>query len=246
MSAYSPINGEIRGDFHTHTTYGSDDGGLSAGHIRAELDSPGGLSFVAITDHNTIAPETFALAREYAGHIIVGEEIKTKSGSEVIGLYLKEVIQKGLPALETVKQIYEQDGIPYIPHPFLPNRHGMSWQELTELYEALREERGKVEMVVERYNSRAWTLRSTREADLWASIFQVPTAVGSDAHGPKGWGKAYTVLDGYPDRATFTSLLNQHHNGGQRRAGVAGRIQPASNKVGKRLGWQRAQTANWQ
>lgn len=230
-----------------HTTYGSSDGGLSVGHIRAELDSPGGLSFVAITDHNTIAPETFALAREYAGHVIVGEEVMTASGSEVIGLFLKEVIRKGLPVLETVRQIYDQDGIPYIPHPFQPSRHGMPWVELTDLYETLREERGEVEMVLERFNRRAWTSRSTREAELWASLYKVPTAVGSDAHGPKGWGKAYTVLDGYPDRATFTSLLSSHRNGGrQHHAGIVERLQPASNKVGKRLGWQRAQTANWQ
>ena len=50
--------------------------------------------------------------------MIVGEEIKTASQGEVIGLFLSELIPRGLTLEETIARIHEQGGLVYVPHPF--------------------------------------------------------------------------------------------------------------------------------
>ncbi len=50
--------------------------------------------------------------------VIVGEEVKTAEQGEVIGLFLKEKIPKGLTMAETIAAIREQGGLVYVPHPF--------------------------------------------------------------------------------------------------------------------------------
>ena len=50
--------------------------------------------------------------------VIVGEEVKTASQGEVIGLFLQEKIPRGLTLAETVAEIRRQGGLVYVPHPF--------------------------------------------------------------------------------------------------------------------------------
>lgn len=79
-----------------------------------------GVNMLGVTDHDTTAG---ALAlKKVIGKgvkIIVGEEIKTRQG-EIVGLFLNKEIQPNLDALDTVKQIKDQGGVVYIPHPFDP------------------------------------------------------------------------------------------------------------------------------
>ncbi len=56
------------------------------------------------------------MAEKLGDRIIVGEEIMTTSG-EIIGLYLKEKIPAGLSTIRDDKEIKEQGGLVYIPHP---------------------------------------------------------------------------------------------------------------------------------
>jgi len=79
-----------------------------------------GISVLCITDHNSILGAL--RAREYAKQfsdieVVVGEEIGTEEG-EIIGLFLKEGIPKGLPIRETIRRIREQGGLVIAPHPF--------------------------------------------------------------------------------------------------------------------------------
>ncbi len=50
--------------------------------------------------------------------VIVGEEVKTAGQGEVIGLFIKEKIPRGLSLQETVAEIKRQGGLVYVPHPF--------------------------------------------------------------------------------------------------------------------------------
>ena len=50
--------------------------------------------------------------------MIPGEEVKTDDQGEVIGLFLREEIPRGMSFAETVAAIREQEGIVYLPHPF--------------------------------------------------------------------------------------------------------------------------------
>ena len=79
-----------------------------------------GIRVLCITDHNSILGAL--RARDYAERfsdieIVVGEEITANEG-EIIGLFLKEGIPKGLPVRETIERIRAQGGLVIAPHPF--------------------------------------------------------------------------------------------------------------------------------
>ena len=81
-----------------------------------------GIDIQAITDHNEIWGAQ--RLRELAGDdltVIVGEEVSTSEG-EIIGLFLKEKIPKGLSPEETVAEIKAQGGLVLLPHGFDPAR----------------------------------------------------------------------------------------------------------------------------
>lgn len=82
-----------------------------------------GLDRIAITDHNALHV-ALEMAERHPSHIIPGEEVKTGEGIDVIGLYLHTVIPKGTPALDTCRQIREQGGIVYLPHPYAGGKGG--------------------------------------------------------------------------------------------------------------------------
>src|SRR5690606_42124931 len=50
--------------------------------------------------------------------ILVGEEVKTREGFDLIGLFLRELIPRGTPAREVAERIRDQGGVVYLPHPF--------------------------------------------------------------------------------------------------------------------------------
>ena len=84
-------------------------------HAEAE-----GLGAIAVTDHNVFGGALEAVERARGRDLIVipGEEVKTDDQGEVIGLFLREEIPRGMSFAETVAAIREQEGIVYLPHPF--------------------------------------------------------------------------------------------------------------------------------
>src|SRR5476651_1259911 len=116
-------------DLHTHSE-ASPDGSLKLTDYQKMLIQ-GRLSYIAITDHNTIE---FALQAhaELGEHIIVGEEIKAIQG-EIIGLFLTKPIPPGLTARKTCDLILDQGGLIYIPHPFEKVRSGVSATTLQQI-----------------------------------------------------------------------------------------------------------------
>ena len=185
----------IKVDLHTHST-ASYDGGISAKQYQRAIDSKT-LDYIAITDHNRI---DFAeeLQLKLGEHIIVGEEIMTSEG-EVIGLFLDTAIEPGLTPLETIKQIKNQGGIVYIPHPFETVRKG--------LHPALLEELAEHIDVVEVCNGRAFFQNRSEQAVVWTRINHKLGAASSDAHGLRGLGKTYTSLSAIPTRENLLELL---------------------------------------
>ena len=73
-----------------------------------------------MTDHNVFggALEAVELARDRDLIVIPGEEVKTDGQGEVIGLFLREEIPRGLTFADTIAAIKEQGGLVYLPHPF--------------------------------------------------------------------------------------------------------------------------------
>lgn len=173
-------------DFHTHST-ASPDGGISATQYKKLLSS-GRLDAVAVTDHNRI-DFAQALQQELGDQVIIGEEIMTSEG-EIVGLFLKEVVPPKLSALETVKAIKKQGGLVYIPHPFETIRKGLQASDLEAIKDYID--------VIEVYNGRAMLQNRTAKTMEWTQKHGVLGAASSDAHGVKGVGYTYTVLEALP------------------------------------------------
>jgi predicted metal-dependent phosphoesterase TrpH len=209
-------------DLHTHSIK-SHDGGISADQYHRALRS-NRLDYIAITDHNRI---DFALnlQAKMGEQIIVGEEIMTTTG-EIVGLYLKEKIKPGLSPLETVKQIKEQGGIVYIPHPFETVRKGLHEGILDELVDYID--------IVEVCNGRAFFQNRSQQAVVWARLNNKLAAASSDAHGYQGLGATYTSLIRRPTSSNILGLLD---NGIPMtgRPSVRALLYPKLNRLRKKL-----------
>lgn len=184
-------------DLHTHSE-GSHDGGISPYQYQKIIEN-NTLNYIAITDHNTI--DTALKIQDALGEkIIIGEEIMTLDG-EVIGLYLHKPVPAGLSFANTIQLIKDQNGIVYIPHPFETVRKGMH-PELLDAHSADID-------IIEICNGRALLQNRSAQAVVWSRLNHVSGAASSDAHGPKGIGTTYTIVNAPPTRDNIVAQLRQ-------------------------------------
>jgi predicted metal-dependent phosphoesterase TrpH len=192
-------------DLHTHSE-ASWDGGTRFDDYEAILQR-GVLDGVAITDHNLIAPETFALAAQYFGHVIVGEEITTVdvdgSKTEILGWGLKKQIPRGLSIVEAGQAIRSQGGLVGLPHGLDKRRKGATYKGVLALHAAVGID------AAEGSNARSTNRTYERIMQLWAARAGVPVWSGSDAHGVRALGKAYTRVAELPTLENLVELLHE-------------------------------------
>jgi dephospho-CoA kinase len=181
--------GTLRLDLHLHTA-GSWDC-LSDPHAVLERARSRGLDRIAITDHNRLGV-ALRMAEQFPRHVIPGEEVKTAEGIDVIGLYLSREIAKGTPAVETVEQIREQGGIPYLPHPYAGGKGGGGKyaEELAPLMD-----------VVEVFNARLHPGRLNAPARDLANRHKRLAGAGSDAHTLREIGGVWVQVPGHANDA---------------------------------------------
>lgn len=208
-------------DLHTHSI-ASRDGGIKPKQYRKALQK-GLLDCVAVTDHNTIVAAKL-LRKELGKAIIVGEEISSLEG-DIIGLFLKEKVEAGQSAIETVKAIKEQGGLVYIPHPFETIRKGLTSVALQKIKDYVD--------IVEVYNGRAWAQNRAREAATWATLNEKAHAASSDAHGSRGLGHSYTFIDSAPAPDNLVAALHSHAKLVTKRAPVHTLLYPKINRLKK-------------
>lgn len=182
-------------DLHTHSV-ASPDGGITAEQYAHAL-STNILDVIAVTDHNTI-DFAVGLQKQLGDRIIVGEEIMT-TGGEIIGLFLTEKIRAGLSPLETIKQIKEQDGLVYVPHPFESIRKGLHPAAMEELVDYID--------IVEVCNGRAFLQNRSAQTVIWTKLNRLTSAASSDAHGIRGLGKTYTRVKKLPAAHELVEIL---------------------------------------
>jgi predicted metal-dependent phosphoesterase TrpH/glycosyltransferase involved in cell wall biosynthesis len=167
-------------DLHMHTSWSHDcavDPAELVEHAEEE-----GLGAIAVTDHNAFggALEVAELARGRTLSVIKGEEIKTDSQGEVIGLFLREEIPRGMPFADTIAAIREQGGLVYLPHPF---------DRLHSIPEPATIMRHLADFdVFEVYNARLLFEAYNDEALRFASKYNLTMGAGSDAHVLQGVG----------------------------------------------------------
>ena len=170
----------ILADLHMHTSWSHDCTVDPADLIMyAEANA---LGAIAVTDHNALggALETAELARGLDLVVIPGEEIKTDGQGEVIGLFLREEIPRGLSFEQTVQAIKAQGGLVYLPHPF-DRMHSIPAPD------TLRRHLADID-VFEVYNARLLFEAYNDEALRFARKYNLTMGAGSDAHVLQGVG----------------------------------------------------------
>jgi predicted metal-dependent phosphoesterase TrpH len=181
---------------------------------------------LVITDHNEI-DGALRLKEMDPDRVIVGEEVKTKEGFDVIGIFVGELIPRGTPARETCIRIREQGGIVYLPHPFDGSRSGGP-----HLIEALSD----LIDVVEVHNARCWPTRLNDRALAWAEEKGKLMGAGSDAHTVAEIGRGYVEVPNFePTRDSFLRALSQGKVAGMVNTSPAYRLASTWAKVRKRL-----------
>ncbi|HTZ04456.1 MAG TPA: glycosyltransferase [Gaiellaceae bacterium] len=170
----------IVADLHMHTHW-SHDCSVEVDDLIDHAEAEG-LGAIAVTDHNVFggALEAVESARGRRLTVIPGEEIKTDGQGEVIGLFLKEEIPRGLPFADTVAAIRAQGALVYVPHPF-DRMHSIP--DPATLHRHLAE----ID-VFETYNARLLFEAYNDEAVRFARKYNLTAGAGSDAHVLQGVG----------------------------------------------------------
>jgi predicted metal-dependent phosphoesterase TrpH len=170
----------ILADLHMHTSW-SHDCAIEVAELLDHAEAEG-LGAIAVTDHNVFggALEAVELARGRDLIVIPGEEVKTDGQGEVIGLFLREEIPRGMSFADTVAAIKEQGGIVYLPHPF---------DRLHSIPDPATLQRHLADIdVFEVYNARLLFEAYNEEALRFASKYNLTMGAGSDAHVLQGLG----------------------------------------------------------
>jgi dephospho-CoA kinase len=186
-------------DMHVHTRLSFDCRSRPDAVVARAVER--GLSRVCITDHNEIEA-ALDLAERHPDHVIPGEEVKTREGVDIIGLFLREWIPKGTPAQETCERIRDQGGLVYIPHPFA-GRKGGGGRILSVVADLVD--------IVEGFNARIHRPSLNDRARSWAAERGLPLGAGSDAHTLGEIGNGYVEMPAF--RADAASFLAAVRNG---------------------------------
>jgi predicted metal-dependent phosphoesterase TrpH/glycosyltransferase involved in cell wall biosynthesis len=170
----------IVADLHLHTSW-SHDCSIDVDDLLDHAEAQG-LGAIAVTDHNVFggALEAVEKARGRRLVVIPGEEVKTAEQGEVIGLFLREEIPRGMSFGDTIAAIRAQGGLVYLPHPF-DRMHAIP--EPATLHRHLAE----ID-VFEVYNARLLFEAYNDEALRFARKYNLRPGAGSDAHVLAGIG----------------------------------------------------------
>jgi len=215
----------VRVDMHSHTRRSFDC--LTDPRDLLRVVRARGIDRIFVTDHNAI--DAALRLREVAPEtILVGEEIKTREGFDLIGLFLTELIPRGTPAREAAESIRAQGGVVYLPHPFDLRRSGAGPRHAEALSDLID--------VVEVHNARCLSRRTNELALRWAEARKKLQGAGSDAHTAAELGSGFVEMPDFaPDRDSFLTALAGGVVAGQIRSSPVYRLASTYAKLHKRV-----------
>jgi len=186
-------------DLHMHTDHSHDC--ATPVEVLLATARAQGLGAIAVTDHNEIsgALEAAAQGPEYGVKVIVAEEVKTADQGEIIGLFLRERIPRGMTLAETVAAIRDQDGLVYVPHPFDRMHSVPDYEHLLTIVEDID--------AMEVYNPRVAIGSFNEEAERFAAKYRIVAGAGSDAHVAAGLGSTRVRLRDFDGPEEFLESL---------------------------------------
>jgi predicted metal-dependent phosphoesterase TrpH len=177
-------------ELHCHTSASFDS--LANPMAVAQAAARRGLTHLAVTDHDRI--DAALRLRDSAPPeltIIIGEEVKTADG-DLIAVFLREVVQPGMSAVETIAAVREQGGLVGIPHPF-DRMRGFGRKSGTKL-----ESIASLVDWVEAYNARVIGGSANEKAAQFAREHGLPGVSASDSHTVMEVGVTYNIVNGDP------------------------------------------------
>jgi len=186
-------------DLHMHTDHSSDCATPVEVLLATARDQ--GLGAIAVTDHNEVsgALDAQRKADRFGVKVIVGEEVKTADQGEVIGLFLTELIPRGMTLQETVAEIRRQGGVVYVPHPFDRMHSVPDYEHLLAVVDDVD--------AIEVYNPRVAIGSFNEEAARFAAKYRIPAGAGSDAHVAQGLGSVRIAMPDFDGPEEFLEAL---------------------------------------
>jgi len=185
-------------EFHCHTIY-SDDSMSTLKDVLKKCEERG-VDRLAITDHNTIRGALRAKEMD-PERVIVGEEILTAEGGEILAWFVKEELPGNLPALEAMQRLKEQGAYISLSHPFDFSRHGWTRAQLESVLPYLD--------AVEVFNSRTLSPELNKRAARFAAEHELAGTVGSDAHLLMEVGRTTMSLPPFNNAAELREVILQ-------------------------------------
>jgi predicted metal-dependent phosphoesterase TrpH len=155
-----------------------------------------GLSPIVLTDHDGIEGATALI--DAGEPVVIGQEILTTEG-ELIGLFLRAAIPKGLSPEETVAAIKEQGGLVYLEHPYDVTRRHLREEAIERIAPDID--------IVEVFNGRSQPPELNRRAEELRSTLGVPAGAGSDAHTLREIGSVYIEMEAFDGAHDFVVKL---------------------------------------
>jgi len=196
-------------DLHLHTCASKDCATRPADVVRIAKQK--GLDRICITDHNSIEGALAAKAID-PEFVIVGEEILTEFGGEILAFFVSEWIPPRLPHRQIIERLKDQGAVISISHPFDRHRN-RPWPE-----EVLEEILVDID-AIETFNARAIHVEDNERAKKFAAQHQLPATAGSDAHSGLEIGAAYVKIPAFDSAQEFRAGVKQ--------ATIHGRLSPA-------------------
>ncbi|MFI5005739.1 MAG: CehA/McbA family metallohydrolase, partial [Solirubrobacterales bacterium] len=190
-------------DLHMHTDHSHDC--ATPVEVLLATAREQGLGAIAVTDHNEVsgALEARELAESLGPHppvkVVVGEEVKTASQGEVIGLFIEERIPRGLTLAETVAEIKRQGGVVYVPHPFDRMHAVPDYEHLLGVLEEVD--------AIEVFNPRVAIGAFNEEAARFAAKYRIAAGAGSDSHVAQGLGSVRVRMRDFEGPQEFLQAL---------------------------------------
>jgi predicted metal-dependent phosphoesterase TrpH/glycosyltransferase involved in cell wall biosynthesis len=187
-------------DLHMHTDHSPDC--ATPVEVLLETARDRGLGAIAITDHNEVsgALEAHEMAQGIDGlQVIVAEEVKTAEQGEVIGLFIKERIPRGMTMAETIAEIRRQGGLIYVPHPFDRLHSVPDYEHLLDIVEEID--------ILEVFNPRVALTAFNEEAERFASKYRIVPGAGSDSHVAQGLGSVRVRIRDFEGPQEFLEAM---------------------------------------
>ncbi len=190
-------------DLHMHTDHSHDC--ATPVEVLLATAREQGLGAIAVTDHNEVsgALEARAQADSLDPHppvkVIVGEEVKTATEGEVIGLFIEERIPRGMTLAETIAEIKRQGGVVYVPHPFDRMHAVPDYEHLLGVLDEVD--------AIEVFNPRVAIGAFNEEAARFAAKYRIPAGAGSDSHVAQGLGSVRVRMRDFEGPQEFLQSL---------------------------------------